>query len=100
MSNATTAMQEIEEWVDPRVVIGLHMAYAHYDAAATERALRAPMDLFRWLARETTTRLRYPYPGSAEERVVALVTTVLSTLDRSDGIAQDTGHGSSGVPGS
>jgi hypothetical protein len=58
------------------------------------------MDLFRWLARETTAHLGYPYPGSAEERVVALVTTVLSTLDRSDGLAHDTSHGSSGVPGS
>ena len=54
MSNATTAMQEIEEWADPRVVTGLHMAYAHYDAADIERALWATMDLFRWLARETT----------------------------------------------
>jgi aminoglycoside 6-adenylyltransferase len=89
-----------EEWADPRVVAGLHAAYAHYDAADIERALWATMDLFRWMARETTARLGYPYPGAAEERVVALVTTVLSTLDRSDGLAQDTSHGSSGVPGS
>ena len=67
-----------EEWADPRVVAGLHAAYAHYDAADVARALWATMDLFRWVARETTAHLGYPYPGSAEERVVALVTTVLA----------------------
>jgi aminoglycoside 6-adenylyltransferase len=89
-----------EEWADPRVVAGFHAAYAHYDAADIERALWATMDLFRWVARETIAHLGYPYPGGAEERVVALVTTVLSTLERSDGTAQDTSHGPSGVPGS
>jgi Streptomycin adenylyltransferase len=98
MSIVQTAMQEIadglfEEWADPRIVAGLHAAYAHFDAADVECALWATMDLFRWVAHETTAHLGYPYPGGAEGRVVALVNTVLSGVDRGDG-------GSSGVPGS
>jgi aminoglycoside 6-adenylyltransferase len=68
----------VERWADPRAVTGLRTAFAHYDEADVARALRATMDLFRWLAVETADRLGYPYPATADERTTELVGTLLA----------------------
>jgi aminoglycoside 6-adenylyltransferase len=68
----------LEQWADPRAVDGLRQAFSHYDTADVQRALLASMSLFRWLATETSGRLGYAYPTSADEHVTTLVQHYLS----------------------
>jgi len=68
----------LEEWADPRVLEGLHGAFAYYDKDDVSRALLAVMDLFRWIAMETAEKLGYPYPTEADRRVTGWVKTRLS----------------------
>ncbi len=68
----------LEEWTDPRAREALAYAFAHYDEADTWRALLATMSLFRWLARETSTTLGYPYPADEDRHASQLV----RSLDR------------------
>jgi len=68
----------LERWADPRVVEALRHAFARYDRDDIERATLATMDLFRWVAVETTRRLGYDYPHTADERTTALVQELLA----------------------
>ncbi len=70
----------LEEWADPKAVEGLREAFAHCDRKDIKRALLAAMDLFRWLAIETSKRLGYPYPISAEEHVTKWIRTCTSEI--------------------
>ncbi len=63
----------LERWADPRAIDGLRGAFGRYEADDLWRALFATMDLFRWLATETATRLGYSCPDEAETKTVALV---------------------------
>jgi hypothetical protein len=63
----------LEEWADPRAVDALPAIFAHYNEADVWHALLATMDLFSWLARETTEILKYAYPHQGEEHAAALV---------------------------
>jgi aminoglycoside 6-adenylyltransferase len=63
----------LERWAALQVVVALRRTYAHYDEQDLWRALRATMDLFRWLAQETAECLDYPYPTAADERVTQWV---------------------------
>jgi aminoglycoside 6-adenylyltransferase len=74
----------LEEWADPRVVEGLRHMVAHRDAEDMGRALLATIDVFRWLAAETSERLGYPYPLSTDEQVSEWVKTSLSEDSRAD----------------
>jgi len=71
----------LEEWADPRAVKELEGAFAHYSEADLRRALLATMDLFRWLAVETASLLKYPYPATADQRITAWVKDCLSEGD-------------------
>ena len=56
----------LEQWAAPRVVEGLRACFAHYDHDDVWRALLATMDLFRWVALETSEHLDLPYPVDAD----------------------------------
>jgi aminoglycoside 6-adenylyltransferase len=68
----------LEEWADPRAVEGLHETFAHFNTEDARRALLAEIDLFRWLATETGTRLSYPYPTEADKNVTKWIKTNIS----------------------
>ena len=63
----------LEEWADARAVGSLPVVFAHYDEEDVWRALRATMELFRWLAVETADLLGYSYPSFGEERAATFV---------------------------
>jgi aminoglycoside 6-adenylyltransferase len=62
----------LEEWADPRAVEELRGAFAHYDAGDISRALRATMDLYRWLEDETAGRWGYPRPLTGEQQTAQI----------------------------
>jgi aminoglycoside 6-adenylyltransferase len=68
----------LEEWADPRAVEQLRDAFAHYDAGDIVRALRATMDLYRWLEDETAARWNYSIPLEGERRVAETALGFLS----------------------
>ncbi len=67
----------LEEWADPRALVQMREAYAHYTPADIARALGVTMQIFGWVARETAVVLGDAYPTASEEQVVALVAVVL-----------------------
>lgn len=74
----------LEEWADRRVVEGLRSAFPHHDEDDMARALLATMELFRWLAVETSELLGYPYPAATDEHVSEWVKISLSEDSRFD----------------
>jgi aminoglycoside 6-adenylyltransferase len=70
----------LEEWADPRAVAQLPEVFAHYDRQDIARALRATMELFRWLAVETAQRWGYLYPTAGEQAATELVGKLLSGM--------------------
>ncbi len=62
----------LEEWADGRAVKQLDSAFAHYDRRDMARALRATMDLYRWLQDETAAAWGYTCPNEGEHRAAAL----------------------------
>jgi aminoglycoside 6-adenylyltransferase len=63
----------MEEWADPRAVDELKSAFSHYDLEDTWRALFATMNLYRWLAVETTQKLGFIYPAYGDQMATDLV---------------------------
>jgi aminoglycoside 6-adenylyltransferase len=63
----------LEEWAPPLVIERLRGTFPHYDPAEIWRARLEALDLFRWLAQETGTRLGYSYPTQLEETVMTWV---------------------------
>ena len=63
----------LEEWAPPIVIERLRGTFPHYDAAEIWQARLEALDLFRWLAQETGTRLGYSYPTQLEEKVMTWV---------------------------
>jgi aminoglycoside 6-adenylyltransferase len=63
----------LEEWADPRAVVQLSGAFAHYDEADIWRALDVTMDLFRWVSFETAGKLGYFYPLEGADYASELV---------------------------
>jgi len=55
--------------------------FAHYDRQDIARALRATMELFRWLAVEAAQRWGYDYPAAGEQAATALVETLLTRVN-------------------
>jgi aminoglycoside 6-adenylyltransferase len=68
----------LEEWADPRAVAQLPHIFAHYDREDIARALRATMELFRWLAIETAERWEYSYPAAGERYATEWVGKLLA----------------------
>ena len=71
----------LEEWADPRAVAQLPEVFAQYDRQDIARALRATMELFRWLAVEAAQRWGYDYPAAGEQAATALVETLLTRVN-------------------
>jgi len=61
----------LEEWADPRAVGQLYHVFAHYEPGDIARALRATMDLYRWLEDETASIWGYRSPSEGEQQAVA-----------------------------
>ena len=57
----------LEQWADPRIVIGLREAFAHYDEDDMWHALAGSMNLFRVMAFEVAEQLGYTYPKEADQ---------------------------------
>lgn len=72
----------LERWADPRAVAALRDVFSRYDARSSREALFASMELFSWLARETAERLRFSYPGEAEEAATRWLRARLSPVAR------------------
>jgi aminoglycoside 6-adenylyltransferase len=68
----------LEEWAHPKAIEELHEAFAHCDKKDIKRALLATVDLFRWLAIETATKLDYSYPARADEDVTKWIEICVS----------------------
>jgi aminoglycoside 6-adenylyltransferase len=74
----------LEEWADARAVEALGGAFARHDEEDMRRALLATMEMFRWLAVETSELLGHPYPMATDDQVTRWVTTSLSAESRAD----------------
>jgi hypothetical protein len=70
----------LEQWADPRAVKQLHDAFALYDARDIARALRATMDLYRWLEDETARRWGFTCPLEGELQAAGLTIELLEGL--------------------
>jgi len=70
----------LEEWADPRAVEQLNGAFAHYDPADIARALRATMDVFRWLEDETAARWGYSCPVEGEQEAARKTLELLEAV--------------------
>ncbi len=69
----------LREWADPRALEDLRGTFAHFDEDDSWSALLATMDLFRWLAIETSEKLSYQYPALSDERATGLVRKFFSS---------------------
>ncbi len=67
----------MREWADPPVWEALYVAFGHFDAEDSARALRATLVLFRRLASETAQSWGYVYPARLDEQITALVDTLV-----------------------
>lgn len=63
----------LEEWADPRALLDLENAFAHYQEADIWRALLATMALFDWLEGETVAAWNFRRPVAGETQTAALV---------------------------
>jgi len=72
----------LEEWADPRAIKELHGVFAHYDAGDVAMALRATMDLYRWLEEETAARWEYTCPVEGECQTADRTIQLLDEVSR------------------
>lgn len=63
----------LEEWADPRALLQLSEAFAHYDEADIWGALAVTMYLFRWVSLETAKMLGFSYPTGGADYAAGLV---------------------------
>ena len=70
----------LDDWADPRAAAAMRAAYAHLDAVDIKRALRAKLDLYRWLAIETGQRLGFPYPQAVDDRIAGWINEQLPRI--------------------
>lgn len=68
----------LETWADPRIINDLKQVFAHYDETDIKQALFATVDLFRWIAQETTEKLGYAYPIDGDQQVTQWLTVCFS----------------------
>jgi len=70
----------LEEWADRRAVKQLGSAFAHYEPRDMGRALRASMDLYRWLEDETAACWGYACPTEGEHQAAALTMKLIDGI--------------------
>jgi len=63
----------LEQWASPAALEKLRIAFAHYEEQDVWRALRASMELYDQLARDTARRWGYAYPVENVEKVMEWV---------------------------
>lgn len=63
----------IEKWGDPRLVSSFSRIFAKYDRKDMLQAMKESTDIFRLLATETGTALRYPYPEKGDASAVSFI---------------------------
>ena len=64
----------------PKAVEGSREAFAQYDEDDVKRALLAAIGLFRWLATETATNLKYSYPARTDKNVTKWIRACVSEV--------------------
>lgn len=57
----------MKEWGEPNIWARLKRIFARFDSRDSWRALRATMSVFREIAQDTASRLRYRYPGEVDQ---------------------------------
>jgi aminoglycoside 6-adenylyltransferase len=67
-----------ETWADARVRAALPQIFPGYDQQDMKHALRASLDHFHWLGKETAARFGFTYPETTHERIAALVETIFN----------------------
>lgn len=72
----------LEEWADPRALLDLQNAFAHYDEADMWQALLTTMALFDWLEGESAAAWNFRRPIAGETRTAALVRQLHSEQSR------------------
>jgi len=70
----------IQQWADSTAVAELHHCFAHFDAADSQQALLATMNLFRRLARETAVKCNLIYPTYLDEKASNFIHNLFSTV--------------------
>jgi len=63
----------IEKWADSRLVSSFSRIFAKYDRYEMLQSMKETMDIFRLLAAETGTALRYTYPEKADASAVNFI---------------------------
>ena len=71
----------LEEWADPRAVEQLRGVFAQYAAPDVARALRATMELYRWLEDETAARWSYTCPLEGERLAALAAIRLMEEMD-------------------
>jgi aminoglycoside 6-adenylyltransferase len=72
----------MREWADPPVWEALYVAFGHFDADDSARALHATLVLFRRLSNETAQQWGYAYPARLDERITGLINSITASAER------------------
>lgn len=67
-----------DSWADPRIIDQIRICFAHYNKEDIKKALIETMNLFRWIAIETSEMLEYKYSYKADKKATAWINSHLS----------------------
>ncbi len=68
----------LESWADARLLAVLPRIFPGYDRQDMKHALRAALDHFHWLGKETAARFGFTYPEATHERIAALIEAIFN----------------------
>lgn len=61
--------QKIEKWAEKDLYADLQHVFSHFDVEDSWKALEATVQLFRRIAKETSTKLNYSYPQEVDDNI-------------------------------
>lgn len=64
-------------WADPKILKALDNVFGHFDAADSQKALFATIDLFRDLSKETASNLSLTYPSETDQSLTQFTQDLL-----------------------
>lgn len=76
--NATHSLgKHLSLWVDPKTLKALDNVFGHFDAANSQKALFATIDLFRKLSKDTADRIDQTYPSETDQSLTQFIQDLL-----------------------
>ena len=69
--------KHLSSWADPKILKALDNVFGHFDAADSQKALSATIDLFRRLSKETASKLSLTYPSEPEHNLTQFILDLL-----------------------